>query len=853
MKSVAAKSAVGQECGWQGAGSSARPLAASQLVTRATEKERGMGSVATWLTCRKASPIVRWGAAAIRAVVLLNLIGRPLSGAILVAKNGMLLEGQAGFISGISENPLVVNVPAGGVDVSQIVLLDDGLRRTYISWLQVNEDWRESDPASQQRIRVRQNVASGSRLVGSVSSILGIGPFDQWGRRTFSILTPRGQVDIVQGITEITPIYTKLEGLAGKPAVQWDCRIATSSVPRETLSQVIRLQGVDQGVDARLQVVRLMLAAERFNDARLELEQTLAEFPDLKRRSELEELLVRLRQSSANRLVDEIELRRKAGQLLRAEQLLNQFPSEGVAAETLLRVSGLLREHTEQKAQGDAIRQALRSLIEGMEDPTVRAQAEMAERELSAELNPNSLPRMADYQRFADDPAIPADGKLALLISGWVLGSGAATQNLAEALSVYRARDLVAAYLLTETDQQRAAILEQLGREEGGTPQRVAQILLNLKPPVATDPQPDRPPGSFLIQVPGVSSDETFAYEIQLPDEYDPARRYAAILTLHGGGRSPSDQIDWWAGPYDPQSQMRLGQAARHGYIVIAPHWSNESQRQYEYSGHEHARVLACLRDACRRFAVDTDRVFLSGHSLGGDAAWDLGLAHPDLWAGVIPIVATADHGPQSPKYVSLYWENARYVPWYFVIGELDGNKLELNRRDFDRYLKRSGYDVIVVEYIGRGHEHFYDEIHRLFSWMNLHRRNFAPSEFKCVTMRPFDNFFWYLELDDLPVRAMVSPWAWPAPSARPAEQEFRRTESGSLRIETGAEKARLWLSPDVVDLNANPAIVVNGQRRSYSVAPDVKTLLEDARTRADRQHPFWVSVELVTGKRASR
>ena len=45
------------------------------------------------------------------------------------------------------------------------------------------------------------------------------------------------------------------------------------------------------------------------------------------------------------------------------------------------------------------------------------------------------------------------------------------------------------------------------------------------------------------------------------------------------------------------------------------------------------------LRDAMRRFSIDSDRVFLSGHSIGGDAAWDIGLAHPDLWAGVIPIV----------------------------------------------------------------------------------------------------------------------------------------------------------------------------------------------------------------------
>ena len=461
-------------------------------------------------------------------------------------------------------------------------------------------------------------------------------------------------------------------------------------------------------------------------------------------------------------------MRQTAGQHRRVQALLGRFPAEGVATETLLRVSELLRGYQQQEAKLESLRQSLGQLVKMLKDPTVRGQAEQVEREISTELNLNSSDRLADYLRLADDPQLLEESKLALLISGWVLGSGAASPNLVEALSVVRVRDLVAGYLLSETEAERTAILEQMGQEEGGTPQRVAQILRQLKPPVATDPQADRPPGNYLIRVPGLVDGEFFEYEVQLPDEYDPFRRYPAILTLHAGGRSAADQIDWWAGPYNADLEMRMGQATRHGYIVVAPRWLRPNQTQYEYSGREHAVVLACLRDACRRFAVDTDRVFLTGHSVGGDAAWDLGLAHPDLWAGVIPIVATADYGPQSPKYVSLYWENARYVPLYFVTGELDGNKLELNRRDFDRYLKRSGYDVMVVEYIGRGHEHFYDEIHRLFSWMNLHRRNFSPEEFSCVTMRPFDNFYWYLELDGLPSRSMVSPLGLAGPGVGP-------------------------------------------------------------------------------------
>jgi predicted peptidase len=93
------------------------------------------------------------------------------------------------------------------------------------------------------------------------------------------------------------------------------------------------------------------------------------------------------------------------------------------------------------------------------------------------------------------------------------------------------------------------------------------------------------------------------------------------------------------------------------------------------------------LRDACKRFNIDTDRVFLSGHSMGGDAAWDIGISHPDTWAGIVSIVATAD------KYIPRYWENARQLPMYFVCGQLDGSRMSINGPEWDRYLTKHTYD----------------------------------------------------------------------------------------------------------------------------------------------------------------
>jgi pimeloyl-ACP methyl ester carboxylesterase len=354
----------------------------------------------------------------------------------------------------------------------------------------------------------------------------------------------------------------------------------------------------------------------------------------------------------------------------------------------------------------------------------------------------------------------------------------------------------------------------------------------------------------FHVDVPDAPEEFPVRYDIQLPPEYDPYVRYPAIVTLHAAGGTPESQVTWWAGAADAKSGERRGQAARHGYIVIAPAWTTSRQKAYEYSAREHHVVLASLRDAMRRFSIDSDRVFLSGHALGGDAAWDIGLAHPDLWAGLMVVGARADYGrDDSPLYVTLYNDNAKAFPLYFVFGELDSNKFADNRVPLNRYMKQSGFDPIVVQYQGRGNEHFYEEIQRLFQWMGPQRRDFFPESLEAATMRPWDNYFWYLEVDGLPDAALVSPLSWPPRRARPAKLEARYANNRVV-VDAGVSRVTVWLAPRMVDFTRPVELeIINGRDARLEVTPDLETMLEDARTRSDRQHVFWAKVEQQTGR----
>jgi hypothetical protein len=751
----------------------------------------------------------------------------------ITLRNGMQLQGDVGKIASIYENPL--NSKKDPEAPTPIVFTDDQLRRTYFPSKQIRLDGVVPSNQILEKIKITKRVAKGTKKVGMVGPVIRISPFDDLGNRTFTMQSSQGPLSVIQGITEVTPHYARIEGLQVEQALMWDMRVATHSLSRDALSKILR-RGVDiSKPDEWLRIVRLYTQAERFEDARLELADLLAAFPELA--GEFKKQERELLQLSANRLLGEGELRRSVGQHRLTFDMLSNFPAQGIAGETLVKVRELLGEYEEGFKQGKQVVDSLETVAQNITNTVNRQRVEAIVKEMRSEINFNTLPRMADYLRLADDEQMTANQKLALAVSGWILGSGAATDNLSVALELFEIRDLVRAYLRSRESAERTQILDALSSLGGATPANVSRIISQMKPPLDLPEAPSEAPapGFFEIKVPGANTENSHTYYVQLPPEYDPYRRYPCVVALSNLGLDPRAHMQWWTGAYDEKLNMNLGQATRYGYIVIAPQWFRNDQTEYEYSSREHAAVLASLRDATRRFSIDTDRVFLSGHGIGGDAAWDIGLAHPDLWAGIVPIVATSD------KYVVRYWENGRLLPMYFVTGELDGDKMGRNSLQFDRYLTKVGYDIMITEYQGRGAEHYQEELPRILEWMNLHQRGPLPKEFRCISLRPWDNFFWYAELRDFPVKSMVLPTNWPGKGASPQPVHGKIQEANGVLLEPGGAKGTLWLSPTMVDFEKR--ISING--RSSVIKPSLQTILEDVRSRGDRQHPYWAKVEL--------
>jgi tetratricopeptide (TPR) repeat protein len=677
----------------------------------------------------------------------------------------------------------------------------------------------------------------------AILGVLDVSKFNIFGRRTFSIRTPQGAKHLLQAITELSPLYCKVETLRDSDSVKWDQRIATDTIPSELLSEILH-QNLDLSKSSEwTKLVRFYMQAERFAEAREEVEAASQKFPtDFDR-----VLLTQLDELNAAQLFREVKARQDAGQYQLAISVLNTFPMATLPVEVQLKVQD---QFASLKQNLLLVSNIVESLKKDQQDLPPAEQELVAPlvKEIFSEVNLDSAVRLADYERLRADPSLSVQQRISLALSGWLLGSGAAVDNFATTKSLITARGLVQEYLIEADAVRRTQLTAQLKSLEGGQPDLVVKLLALLKPPKTPPPvASEDPPGLHRMQV--LMGNEQVSYLVQTPPEYDPNRVYPCVVSLPSLSSNPEVQVSWWCGsPLQVKENeaaeaktQRLGQATRNGYIVISPVWAAKGQLQYNYSEIEHLRVLKCYRDALRHFSIDTDRVFISGHQAGAAAAWDIALAHPDMWAGAVMISPTAD------KFIIHYDENAKLVPMYFVYGQFDGSGFrEQIGKTINKYVSSMQYDAIAVSYIGREGGYFPEEAPRIMDWMQLssHRRNRNPKEIKVSMMRPGDRFFYWIEAPEF-VSDNNSFAFKPADANVGIEARLTAKNGISVNQIPAPASAWIWLTPELVDFKQPVSVRVKGNTKRVDVSSDLEVILEDARQRADRLHPFHFKIAM--------
>ena len=122
-----------------------------------------------------------------------------------------------------------------------------------------------------------------------------------------------------------------------------------------------------------------------------------------------------------------------------------------------------------------------------------------------------------------------------------------------------------------------------------------------------------------------------FSYWLFLPETYgqQPDQSWPLILYLHGvssRGKDPARVVN---------SGLPLIAAEKSAYpfILLCPQCPPDTW----WSDHIPA-LDVLLKDVCDRYAVDSQRILVTGTSMGGYGVWHLGVTYPGRFAGLVPL-----------------------------------------------------------------------------------------------------------------------------------------------------------------------------------------------------------------------
>lgn len=178
---------------------------------------------------------------------------------------------------------------------------------------------------------------------------------------------------------------------------------------------------------------------------------------------------------------------------------------------------------------------------------------------------------------------------------------------------------------------------------------------------------------------------------------------YPLILFLHGQRTDDNPNVLSWFGPVK-YALTREG----FPFIVAAPS-SGE--------GWNVLKLKAFLDGFEARHPVDTDRVYLTGFSMGGHATWKLAAAYPNRFAAVAPVCGAGN--PRDAR------RGLRRLPAWVFHGMLDDGVPAKYGMQMVGALRAAGADVRYTLYPDLGHNSW-DAAYgtpELYEWFLQHGR----------------------------------------------------------------------------------------------------------------------------------
>ena len=333
---------------------------------------------------------------------------------------------------------------------------------------------------------------------------------------------------------------------------------------------------------------------------------------------------------------------------------------------------------------------------------------------------------------------------------------------------------------------------------------------------------------------------------LHVPASYQASKPTPLLIVGHGGNGAMSK--DYATSTAQSYLSYWTKEADRTGMIAVAP----ITERGWGWIGD--SIIFSLMSKMQRDFNIDPDRIYLTGHSMGGHLTWRSSFAYPDRWAAVSPMSGGYDYVEQG------FMPLLSNVPGYVTHGAEEPYQIADFNRKMKAWLDERKYDWIMDERPG-GHEIFRDRLPLISDFFLKHKRNMYP-----ITVYAQHQGLFTLEQSEphregwdkhhtwnrsRPIDRTTFFWLRLNPESGKAASGLRKAYGvivNRRRIEITAESTgylTVYLHPKMVDFDQEIVISVNGRETWITPRADLLTMMEEVRRTDDRGRIYWDSALL--------
>jgi predicted esterase len=307
-------------------------------------------------------------------------------------------------------------------------------------------------------------------------------------------------------------------------------------------------------------------------------------------------------------------------------------------------------------------------------------------------------------------------------------------------------------------------------------------------------------------------------------------KRMGLLIGLHGGGQGVGDGAT---------SAQKWSMAAGQGCITCFPTviqkeataWNKEREEKY---------VIQLIQELKRAYpAIDSNRIYLCGHSMGGFGTWAIGTHYADMFAAISPnaggIFVMRGGGGGGVTLARGTVVNLKATPIYFYHGADDGRVGPESDRRAAEVLKElkekhGPYEYVYKEYNGIGHGYPPGGFSPIIKWMVSHKRNPYPDYIVWEPSRPYKKLFWWIKVRSAGGQIIA---------------KYKKSKN-LIEIEGSSSGISVFLNDKMVNFSKPVKVMLNGKEVFNDfVYHSASAVLESIQDKKDKEQYFTAKIDL--------